>query len=158
LTEQMPAIKRRATVSSPLEDAFEYVANWRNFSNYIPMFVDMEASSLVQYGPGTSLDLTMLLGDKVQMKTSLDIVDFVKNQRLVFKSSRGLKSKTTWNFKDAGGDVLITLDFEFELPPTMTIRDDEKQALARTIEDAWGRSLEMLKWILESRSKAHGRS
>jgi hypothetical protein len=36
----------------------------------------------------------------------------------------------------------------------MNIREDEKQALARTMEEAWGKSLEMLKWILESRPPA----
>ena len=147
----MPAIKRRASISSRAEDAFEYVAEWRNFSNYLPMFVDMEVTSLVQYGPGTSLDLTMLLGNKVQMRTTLDIVDFLKNQRVVFKSSRGIRTKTTWGFKDIGGKVLVTLDFEFELPATMNMREDEKQALAQSIEGAWAKSLDMLKWILESK-------
>lgn len=147
----MPAIKRRASVSSRAEDAFEYVADWRNFSNYIPMFVEPEATSLVQYGPGTSLELTMLLGDKVQMRTTLDIVDFVKNQRIVLKSFRGIRTKTTWTFKDIGGKVLVTLDFEYEIPATMNLREDEKLALAKTIEDAWGKSLDMLKWVLESR-------
>jgi|GEM_PF-1900278 len=149
----MPAIKRKASIASRVEDAFEYVADWHNFSNYIPMFVDMEATSLVQYGPGTSLDLTMLLGNKVQMRTAIDITDFVKNQRIVFKSMRGVRTKTTWQFKDIGGKALVTLDFEFELPATMSLREDERMALAKTIEDAWGKSLDMLKWILESQSK-----
>lgn len=146
----MPAIKRRASISSRVEDAFEYVAEWRNFSNYIPMFVDMEVTSLVQYGPGTSLDLMMLFGNKVQMKTTLDIVDFMKNQRVVFKSSRGIRTKTTWGFKDIGGKVLVTLDFEYEMPATMNLREDERDSLAKSMEDAWGKSLDMLKLILES--------
>lgn len=152
----MPAIRRRASVSSRVDDAFEYVADWRNFSNYIPMFVEPSATSLVQYGPGTSLDLTMLLGDKVQMRTTLDLVDFLKNQRIVFKSFRGVRTKTTWEFKDIGGKVLITLDFEYEMPAAMNIREDEREALAKTIEDAWGKSLDMLKWVLESRPRDNG--
>ncbi|MDQ1372455.1 MAG: hypothetical protein QG582_1371 [Candidatus Thermoplasmatota archaeon] len=149
----MPAIKRRASISCRAEDAFEYVAEWRNFSNYIPMFVDMEVTSLVQYGPGASLDLTMLLGDKVQMRTTLDFTDFVKNRRIVLKSMRGVRTKTSWDFRDIGGKALVTLDFEFDLPATMSLREDERLALAKTIEDAWGKSLDMLKWILESGQK-----
>lgn len=151
----MPAIKRRASISCRAEDAFEYVADWRNFSNYVPMFVDLEGTSLVQYGPGTSVDLTMLLGNKVQMRTSLDITDFVKNRRLVFKSMRGVRTKTAWDFRDVGGKALVTLDFEFETPATMSLREDERLALARIIEDAWGKSLDMLKWILESKAKGN---
>ncbi len=149
----MPAIKRRSSVSCRVEDAFEYVADWRNFANYIPMFVDVAATSLVQYGPGTSLDMTMLLGTKVQMRTTLDIVDFLKNQRIVFKSHRGVRTKTTWGFKDIGGRLLLTLDFEYEVPQAMNIREDEKAALAKDIESAWGKSLDMLKWVLESHCK-----
>jgi hypothetical protein len=146
----MPAIKRRASVACKIGDAFEYVADWKNFSNYIPMFVDIEATSLVQYGPGTSLDMIMMLGTRVQMKTTLDIVDFAKNKRIVYKSSRGIRTKSTWDFRDIGGKVLITFDFYFEIPPTMTVRDDEKEAVSKDIEQAWGKSLDMLKWILES--------
>ena len=149
----MPTIKRRASISCRVEDAFEYVADWRNFSNYIPMFVDLEATSLVQYGPGASLDLTMLLGNKVQMRTTVDFTDFVKNRRIVLKSMRGVRTKTSWDFRDIGGKALVTLDFEFDLPATMSLREDERLALARTIEDAWGKSLDMLKWILESGQK-----
>ena len=152
----MPAIKRRSSVSCRVENAFEYVANWSNFSNYIPMFVDINATSLVQYGPGTSLDLTMMLGTKVEMKTTLDIVDFLKNQRIVFKSHRGIRTKTTWTFKDIGSKLLLTLDFEYDVPQTLNLREDDRQALAREIEDAWGKSLEMLKWILESLCKEKG--
>jgi ribosome-associated toxin RatA of RatAB toxin-antitoxin module len=147
----MPAIRRRASVSSRAEEAFEYVADWRNFSNYIPMFVDLEASSLVQYGPGTSVGLTMLIGTKARMRTSLDIADFVKGRRIVFTSSRGMRTRAAWDFKDVGGKALVTLDFEFEIPGTMGLREGEKEALARATEDAWGKSLDMLKWILEAK-------
>lgn len=149
----MVAIKRTASVSSPPGDAFEYVADWRNFPNYVPMFADMSVVSLVQYGLGTSVDLTMLFGDRVEMRTTLDVVDFQKGRRLVFKSSRGVRTRIEWSFKEFGGKTLVTLDFEFEMPPTMNIREDEKRSLARTMEEAWGKSLDMLKWILESRPK-----
>ena len=90
------------------------------------------------------------------MRTTLDLVDFLKNQRIVFKSFRGVRTKTTWEFKDIGGKVLITLDFEYEMPAAMNIREDEREALAKTIEDAWGKSLDMLKWVLESRPRDNG--
>lgn len=146
----MPSIKRRASINCKLSDAFEYVADWKNFANYIPMFVKMEPTSLVQYGPGTSLDTTMMLGTKVVMTTTLDVVEFLKNRLIVMKSHRGIRTKTRWEFKDIGGKILATLDFEYELPLGLTFRDDEKLALEKDLEDAWAKSLDMLKWILES--------
>ena len=99
----MVAIKRTASVSRPPGDAFEYVADWRNFPNYVPMFADMNVTSLVQYGLGTSVDLMMLFGDRVEMRTTLDVVDFQKGRRIVFKSSRGVRTRIEWSFKVFGG-------------------------------------------------------
>jgi len=149
----MPTVNRRASIACKLEDAFEYVANWRNFSNYIPMYVKIEPTSVVQYGPGTSLDMTMMLGTKVEMRTTLDIVEFQKNRKIVFKSFRGLKTKTIWDFKDIGGKVLTTVSFEFVLPSGLNMKEEEKDSLTRDIESSWERSLELLKWILESAPK-----
>jgi hypothetical protein len=146
----MPAVNRRASITCRLEDAFEYVANWKNFSNYIPMYVDIEPTSAVQYGPGTSLDMTIILGTKVEMKTALDIVEFQKNRKIVFKSFRGLKTRTVWDFRDIGGKVLISVSFEFALPNGLTMKDEERDSLTRDIESSWGRSLELLKWLLEA--------
>ncbi len=146
----MHTIKRRASINCKLGDAFEYVADWKNFANYIPMFVKIEPTSLVHYGPGTSLDMTMRLGTKVVMTTTLDVVDFLKNRHIVMKSHRGIRTKTKWEFKDIGGKILTTLDFEYDLPPGLTLREGELNMLAKDLEDSWAKSLDMLKWILES--------
>ncbi|MGD9962538.1 MAG: SRPBCC family protein [Thermoplasmata archaeon] len=152
----MPAIRRSAHMSSSAADAFDYVADWRNFTNYIPMFVDLESSSLVQYGQGATVDLTMLVGPRARMRTSLDVSEFVKGRRIVFTSRHGLRTRAAWDFKDVGGEAVVTLDFDFDIPGAMGLREGEREALARATQDAWGKSLDMLKWIMESGQRTKG--
>ena len=132
-----------------MSDAFEYVADWKNFQNYFPVFVSLKPTSLVQYGPGASFDGVIVLG-KVEMNTNLDVVEFQKNKKLVMKSSRGVRTRVTWDFKDVGGRVLITFDFEYDLPMNLALRADERDALGKNLEQAAAKSMELLKWVLES--------
>jgi len=145
----MQVCKQRTAAKCTLSDAFEYVADWKNFQNYFPVFVSLKPTSVVQYGPGSSFDGVIVLG-KVEMNTTIDVVEFQKNKKLVMKSSRGVRTRVTWDFKDVGGRVLITFDFEYDLPMNLALRADERDALGKNLEQAAAKSMELLKWVLES--------
>lgn len=145
----MQVCRQRAAAKCALSDAFEYVADWKNFQNYFPVFVSLKPTSVVEYGPGASFDGVIVLG-KVELNTNLDVVEFLKNKKLVMKSNRGIRTKVTWEFKDVGGRILITFDFEYDLPMNLALRQDEKDAMAKSLEQAACKSMELLKWLLES--------
>lgn len=151
----MISCKRRLSVASRIEDAFEYVADWKNFQSFLPMFSNLEPTSFVQYGPGTSLDATMALG-KVQVRTTLDITEFAKNRKLVIKATKGLRLRLEWEFKDIGDRVLITFGFEYDLPSGLAFRADQKDALEKELQESACRSMELLRWVLEHRPKNDG--
>jgi ribosome-associated toxin RatA of RatAB toxin-antitoxin module len=148
----MISCKRRVSVDCGVEDAFEYVADWHNYKAFMPMFSGMDPTSLVQYGVGTSLDTTVSIG-KVEIRTTLDITEFLKNSRIVVKATKGFRLRAQWEFKDLGGKVLITHDFDYDLPSGLSFRADQKEALEKDVECAACRSLELLKWLLENRRK-----
>ena len=147
----MPICKRSIPVACRPEDAFEYVAEWSNFKNFMPMYLDIKPVSLVHYGPGLSLEMTFMIA-KTEMSTTLDLVEFVKNQRLVFKASRGLKSKITWEFKALGDKTLLTFSFEYDVPQGLVLRDSQREGFEKEIEGNANQSLELLKWILETQA------
>lgn len=148
----MISCRRRLSVASRIEDAFEYVADWKNFQSFLPMFSNLEPTSFVQYGPGTSLDATLALG-KVSVRTTLDITEFVKNRKMVIKATKGVRLRLDWEFKDIGGRVLITLSFEYDLPSGLAFRADQKDALEKELQESACRSMELLRWVLEHRPK-----
>jgi len=90
----MISSKRRASVACRIEDAFDYVADWKNYKNFISLFLDIEPMSLVQYGPGTSLAVTISMG-RMEVKTTLDVADFQKNKKITLKATKGIRMRAT---------------------------------------------------------------
>lgn len=147
----MPSCKMNIPVDCRLEDAFEYVADYTNFKDFIPMFLETSSVGLVSYGPGTSLKTTVMLG-KVEVATTLDLVEFVKNKRIVYKSSSGVKSRVMWEFSQLGRQVLVTWIYDCEVPPGLTRGGSEQGAIEKELHDSAARSMDLLKWILESQA------
>ena len=147
----MPIFKHSDPFPCAIEDAFEYVADWTNLRNFMPMFMDLKPVSLVQYGPGTSLETVLVLG-KVEVMTTLDLVEFLKNKRILYKATRGIKSKISWDFASVGDKTLISFVFEYEIPPGLVNRDSEKEAIEKELSALALQSMELLKWVLQSQS------
>ncbi|MFH1579675.1 MAG: SRPBCC family protein [Thermoplasmatota archaeon] len=147
----MPISKRNLPVTCTIEEAFEYVADWSNFKNFMPMFVDIKPVSMVAYGPGTSLETVMVIS-KTEIVSTLDLVEFVKNKRILFRATRGIKSKLSWDFFQLPDKVLITYSFEYEIPDGLVRRDSEKDAIEKELDGYASQSMELLKWMLESQS------
>ena len=147
----MPVSKRNIPVVCTIEEAFEYVADWSNFKNFMPMFVDIKPVSMVTYGPGTSLETVMMIS-KTEIVSTLDLVEFIKNKRILYRATRGIKSKISWDFSQLPDKVLIIYSFEYEVPDGLVRRDVEKEAIDKELDGYASRSMELLKWVLESQS------
>lgn len=148
----MPICKWNTPVVCKVEDAFEYIAEWTNLKDFMPMLVELKPVSLVMYGPGLSLEATIVLG-KVEISTNLDLVEFLKNKKIMYKSSRGLKSRITWELKQLPGDkVLLSHSFECEVPPGLVRSDSQREAIEKELEGHANQSMSLLKWILESKA------
>ena len=147
----MPIFKQSNPIPCAIDDAFEYVADWTNLKNFMPMFMDVKPVSLVQYGPGTSLETVLVLG-KVEIMTTLDLIEFLKNKRILYKASRGIKSKISWDFASIGDKTLVSFVFEYEIPPGLVNRDSEKEAIEKELSALAVQSMELLKWVLQSQS------
>jgi uncharacterized membrane protein len=150
----MPICKWNTPVTCKIEDAFEYIAEWTNLKDFMPMFVALKPVSLVMYGPGLSLEATMVLG-KVEISTTLDLVEFLKNKRIMYKSMRGLKAKVIWELKEQPGDkTLLLSSFEYEIPPGLVRGNSEREAIEKELEGLVNQSMNLLKWVLESKAAA----
>ena len=148
----MPVCKWSTPVACKVEDAYEYIAEWTNLKDFMPMFVELKPVSLVMYGPGLSLEATLVLG-KLEMSTTLDLVEFLKNKRIMYKSMRGLKAKLIWELKQLPEDkTLLSHSFEYEVAPGLVRRDSEREAIEKELESHANQSMSLLKWVLESKS------
>ena len=147
----MPVCKWNTPVSCKIEDAFEYIATWSSLKDFMPMFVELKPVSLVEYGPGLSLEATMVLG-RVEISTTLDLVEFLKNKKIMYKSMRGLRAKIIWEMRlTPDNKVSLLHSFEYEIPPGLVNRDSDRQAIEKELEGHVNQSMSLLKWILESK-------
>lgn len=149
----MPVCKRNVEVECEPEDAFEFVADWTNFKDFMPMFMDLKPISFVQYGPGTSLETTIALG-KVEIVTDFDVVEFVKGKRILMKATRGIKAKASWDFSKLGQKTLVSFTFDYEIPPGLATKESEREAIAKDLQMHANQSMDLLKWVLETRAAA----
>ena len=151
---RMPVCKWNTPVTCKIEDAFEYLAEWTNLKDFMPMLVELKPVSLVQYGPGLSLESTIVLG-RVEISTTLDLVEFLKNKRIVFKSMRGFKAKIIWELTQMPGDKLsLSHSFEYEIPTGLVRGNSEREAIEKELEGHVNQSMSLLKWVLESKAAA----
>lgn len=145
----MPICKRNVEVECSIDMAFEYVADWRNSKSFIPFFLNLKPISEVEYGPGTCLETTVSIG-REEVVTSFEMVEFTKNKKILYKASRGMKSKIGWEFKQLTGKVLIMFSFEYEVPPVLVARDSEREAFEKELEKAANTSTDLLVWVLQA--------
>jgi ribosome-associated toxin RatA of RatAB toxin-antitoxin module len=145
----MPLSKWNLEVECAIEDAFEYVADWRHYKDFIPFFLDLKVTSAVEYGPGTSFETTVALG-KVEIVTEFSVIEFLKNKRILLKAYRGVKSKAAWDFKQVPRKTLVSFSFEYEIPPGLVSRPHEREAIEKELQEHADNSMNLLKWVLES--------
>ena len=150
----MPVSKRTLPVACRLEDAFEHVADWTNLKNFMPMLVDLKPTSLVTYGPGTSLQATVVLA-KLEISTTFDLVEFVKNKRISYKATRGIRSKLSWDFAPYGDKVLVTYIYEYEIPPGLALKGSDMEAVQKDMQERTDQGMDLLKWVLEAGASMH---
>ena len=147
----MPICKRSLPVKCKIDDAFEYIAEWSNLKDFMPMLLDLHPISFVTYGPGTSLEATLVIA-KMEVATTLDLVEFLKNKRIVYKAARGIKSKIIWDLSQSGDEVIVNYSFEYEIPPGLVTRGSELEAIEKDMQERANQSMDLLKWVLEART------
>jgi hypothetical protein len=149
----MPICKRSLQVACRVSEAFEHVADWNNFRDFMPMLLNVRPISFVSYGPGTSLEASVVLA-RIEVDTTLDLVEFVKDRRILYKSARGIKSKISWDFSELEGKTLITYSFEFEIPPGLVTKGSELESIEKDMQERVNESTQLLKWVLETQAKS----
>lgn len=141
--------KRSITVNCPVDKAFDYISDWQNLKSFMSNILDINPVSFVQYGPGAAFDTVFKVGG-ANIPTTLEVQEFVRDQRLILRSSQGLKVIGGWEFKPTGVVTAITFSLQYELPPGFIRTAKDKELIEKDFSDAASQSLQLLKWILES--------
>src|SRR5437763_16175120 len=112
----MAEIVKAIDIAVPVEVAFDFVANPQNGLKFMPNFTKFQAVGPLDRGKGARVEAAGTMFG-VQYKTMLEITEFVPNQRFVSRSTEGVKSTSTWQFKSLpDGETEVTFASDYSLP------------------------------------------
>lgn len=147
----MGDFKHSVTIKCPLDMAFDYVSDWRNLKSFMSNILDINPISFVQSGPGAAFDTTFKIGGANTL-TTLEVLELVRDKRLLLKSRQGLKILGGWEFKSVKDGTNIIFSLQYELPSGYARNERDKALIEEDFDAAAGQSLQLLKWVLESQS------
>ncbi len=146
----MAEIKKAIDINAPLEKVFDYVADASNALTFMPNFTRFEPLGLPRRGLGAKVSAAGTFFG-MQFKTQLEIIEFEENQRFVSRSTQGVKSLTTWEFRSlADGGTEVTFTSQYSMPGGMLGRLFDGAVVAKDVEKNTIQTLVNLKKVLEN--------
>jgi uncharacterized membrane protein len=147
----MAEIIKSIDIAVPVEVVFDYVTNPYNALTFMSNFSQFKPAGHPERGLGARVDAAgTFMG--MQVKTQLEITEFVPNQRFVSRSISGVKSMSTWKFKPLpNGGTEVTFISDYSLPGAGLGRLFDKLLLEKDVEKNTIDTLVNLKKVLEGK-------
>jgi uncharacterized membrane protein len=129
----MATVERSVTIRAPVEKIFSYISNPTNELEWLPSIIDVR--HIVGKGVGQRFGWTYkMMG--IPLKGETDIVEYIPNERIVYKTAGGIDSTWTWQFKPEAGGTKLNLAVEYTIPVTVLGRVAEQLVLQRNEREA----------------------
>lgn len=147
----MGQFKRSLIIRCPVDKAFDFVSDWQNLKSIMSNILDINPVSFVQSGPGAAFDTVFKVGG-ANILTTLEVIEFMKDKRMMLKSRQGLKIVGGWELKPTKEGVNVTFSLQYDFPPGLIRNERDKTIVEKDFDEAANQSLELLKWVLESQT------
>ncbi|GAA1481397.1 SRPBCC family protein [Gordonia sinesedis] len=132
----MKVITHQGDVDAPCDRAFAYVADYRTVPRWFFAVRRFDPLSEQTEGVGATFAAEMTIGPKT-MKSTVQITEWVENERIRLESIDGMVTDSTWSFRDNGhGGTVLDVRFGYALPGGLAGR-----ALAAIVEPVVGQAV-----------------
>ena len=140
-------------IEAPIEEVFNYVADFRNALEWMHDFNQFEPVGDKKQGAGARvLAEGRIMG--IPFETELEIVEFVENVRITSRSVRGVRSVSHWLFKPTPtGGTEVCFVAVHHLPGLVLARGPLRRILEKELELNTEHSLRNLKRTMEARER-----
>ncbi len=121
------------SINAPVEKVFAFVENPANIPDLWPSLLEAKNIVMMENG-GYQYDwLYKMAGMKVEGSTKT--VEYIKNEKIVDQTLKGVDSKFTWTFKPEQDITHVTLGVEYTIPvpvlgrlaESVFVRQNEKE-------------------------------
>lgn len=147
----MAEIIKAIDIHVPVEEVFDFVANPHNTLKYSPQFSSFTPVGPKERGLGATVEATGRFL-RMEIKTRLEIVEFIPNRKIVSNSTEGVKSRSVWEFKPLpGGITEVTFTSDYSLPGSKLGSFLDKMLVQKEVERTTVECLVNLKKLMENR-------
>lgn len=124
----MQTITRDVKVHAPLERVFSFLVDPHNLSEIWPSIVDVKSVKKVKNRDGFKFNWNYKMSD-VEFEGKCETIEYIPNERIAIKSTKGLDSTITWTLKPAGQETQVNLKFEYQIPASVLKQMDESTVI-----------------------------
>ena len=124
----MQTITRDVKVHAPLERVFSFLVDPHNLSEIWPSIVDVKSVKKVKNRDGFKFNWNYKMSD-VEFEGKCETIEYIPNERIAIKSTKGLDSTITWTLKPAGQETQVNLKFEYQIPASVLKQMDEQTVI-----------------------------
>jgi uncharacterized membrane protein len=124
----MQTITRDVKVHAPLERVFSFLVDPHNLSEIWPSIVDVKSVKKVKNREGFKFNWNYKMSD-VEFEGKCETIEYIPNERLAIKSTKGLDSTITWTLTPAGQETHVNLKFEYQIPASVLKQMDEQTVI-----------------------------
>lgn len=124
----MQTITRDVKVHAPLERVFSFLVDPHNLSEIWPSIVDVKSVKKVKNRDGFKFNWNYKMSD-VEFEGKCETIEYIPNERIAIKSTKGLDSTITWTLKLAGQETQVNLKFEYQIPASVLKQMDESTVI-----------------------------
>lgn len=110
----MQRLEKTGFINAPVEEVFDY---WKNPENQPEVWPSLVEVKDVQKPPGVGSTwkwVYKLAG--IRFEGQSENVEFIPNQKIVDKSSGGIESTFTWEFKPENDGTRLNFSAEYNIP------------------------------------------
>jgi uncharacterized membrane protein len=144
----MTRIERSIEIEAPVEEVFDYVADWRNKSNWYVGVLDWRPTTEQTKGVGARFVFkTKFMG--MHPETEMETRTFIHDQSIEYASIRGIDLKRQVLFASLGDRTQITDISEYTLPLSILGGLVDTLSFRRRQERRAEQSLQNLKKLTE---------
>jgi uncharacterized membrane protein len=124
----MQTITRDVKVHAPLERVFSFLVDPHNLSEIWPSIVDVKSVKKVKNRDGFKFNWNYKMSD-VEFEGKCETIEYIPNERIAIKSTKGLDSTITWTLTPVGQETQVNLKFEYQIPASVLKQMDEQTVI-----------------------------
>jgi uncharacterized membrane protein len=143
----MQTITRDIRVSAPFDQVFRFLVDPHKLSEIWPNIVEVKGIKKIKNRDGFRFNWDYKMAN-VDFEGKCETIEYIPNERIAIKSTKGLDSTITWTVKPVGQDTQVTLKFEYQIPASV-LKQMEEQAVVEENERQVDAMLQNLKNTLE---------